>query len=123
MMSVNIRAKQWMITRIVHRLKKGDLSELETIANQPKTKACDPQHVFLEIVHDTSGTFTLFHLMCHMEIMRLALKADDYVVFRDWMFRHQSQHTPGWGMVLRTVKNLFLSACMRFIERQKQKWK
>ena len=117
MMSINIRAKMCMITRIVHHLKKGDLSELETIVNQPKTKACDPQHVFLEIVQDPSGTFTLFHLM------RLALKADDYVVFRDWMFRHQSQHTPRWGMLLRTVKNLFLSACMRFIERQKRKWK
>ena len=123
MMSVNIRAKQWMITAIVRHLKKGDLSELDIIANQPKTKACNPRHVFLEIVHDRSGTFSLFHFMCHMEIMRLALRGDDYVTYRDWVFRHQSQHTPGWGILLRAVKILFLSACRRFMERQERKWK
>ena len=108
MMSVDIRAKQWMITCIVRHLKKGDLSEFEAIASQPKTKVCDPQHVFLEIVHDPSGTFTLWHFMSHMEIMRLALKGDDYVAYRNWVFRQQPQHTP---------------ACrMRFMKRQKRRW-
>ena len=108
MMSVNIRAKQWMITAIVYHLKKGDLSEMEIIANLLKTKASNPRHVFLETVHDPSGTFTLFHFMCHMEIMRLALRGDDYVTYSDWVFCQQSQHTPGWGILLRTVKSLFL---------------
>lgn len=106
MMHFNIRTKQWIITSIVHHLKKGDLSEFEAIASQPKTKACHPQHVFLEIVYDPSGTFILFHFMSPMEIIGLALKEDAYVAYRDGVFRQQPQHTPGWGMLLRTVKNL-----------------